>query len=203
MEAVELALVLAMDASASVDREEWGLMLGGTAAAFRDAAVQAALPARGIACAVLAWSGPGQQDLSVGWTRIGGAPAMNAFADLLDDVPRVLRPGATALGEALAVSLALLARVPAPATRFVVDVAGDGRGNAGPAPATLRDRAADAGITVNALAVVNEEPDLLDYYQAQLIGGPGAFAVPAADYADFARAMAEKLRREFAPALVA
>jgi hypothetical protein len=203
MEAVELALALAMDGSASVDREEWGLMLGGTAAAFRDPAVQAALPPRGVACALMAWSGSGQQDVAIGWTRLGNARQMEAFADLVDAVPRVLRPGATALGEALSAGLALLARVPAPAARFVVDVAGDGRSNAGLPPAPVRDRAADAGIGINALAVLNEEADLLDYYVAEVIGGPGAFALPALDYGAFAQAMTEKLRREFAPRLLA
>ena len=42
MNSVDIALCLAMDVSASVSFEEFGLMAGGTAAAFRDASVLAA-----------------------------------------------------------------------------------------------------------------------------------------------------------------
>ncbi|HEX5326749.1 MAG TPA: DUF1194 domain-containing protein, partial [Acetobacteraceae bacterium] len=107
--------------------------------------------------------------------------------------------GETAIGEALLASLQLLARAPVAATRQVVDVIGDGRSNAGIAPGPVRDRLAAAGITINGLCILHEEPDLLQTYTAEVIGGPGAFAVTCADYPQFGAAMRRKLRRELEP----
>ena len=55
---------------------------------------------------------------------------------------------------------------------------GDGRSNAGIAPGPVRDRMAAIGITINGLCVLHEEADLLESYTRDVIGGPGAFALP-------------------------
>ena len=60
MEPVDLALCLAVDVSASVDYDEYGLMLGGYAAAFRDPAIVALCvsgPRRAVAVGAVFWSG--------------------------------------------------------------------------------------------------------------------------------------------------
>ena len=111
-------------------------------------------------------------------------------------MPRSILPGQTAIGEALLAALTLLGRVPATAKRNVVDVIGDGRSNNGIAPGPIRDRMAAANMTINGLCILHEEPDLLAFYQAEVIGGPGAFALTCKDYADFAEAMRQKLTRE-------
>lgn len=206
MERVDLALCLAVDASASVDFAEFGLMLGGYAAAFRDGGIAAALaagPRGATAAAMLLWSGRGAQDVAVPWTRLDGAPAAAAFADAVENAPRLVPPGATALGEGMAAGLALLAACPAEATRAVLDVSGDGRHNQGRPPGPVRDIGVAAGVTINALAVLNEEPDLLAHYRAEVIGGPGAFAMETPDYLAFAEAIREKLRREIAGVFIA
>lgn len=206
MEKVDLALCLAVDASSSVDYDEFGLMLGGYAAAFRDDSVIAALaagPRGATAAAMLLWSGRGAQAVAVPWTRIDGAAASAAFAAAVENAPRLVPAGATALGEGMAAGLALLAACPAEATRLVMDVSGDGRHNQGRAPGPVRDIGVAAGVTINALAVLNEEPDLLDHYRAEVIGGPGAFAMPTPDYAAFTEAIREKLLRELAGAAIA
>ena len=109
---------------------------------------------------------------------------------------RSITPGETAIGEALLYALKLLAGAPAKASRQVVNVVGDGRSNAGISPAPIRDRMAEAGITINGLCILHEEPDLLQSYQREVIGGPGSFAVTCRDYADFAAAMRRKLVQE-------
>lgn len=201
MDNVDLALVIALDGSASVRYEEFNLIANGIGAAMRDAEVVAGLtagPARASLAAVLLWSGVGAQELMVEWTRIDATTTAEAFASAVENVPRVVRAGGTAIGEALAVCERLLASTPAVAARRIVDVAGDGRSNEGRAPGPVRDRMAAAGITINGLCVLNEEPDLLDSYTAEIIGGPGAFALTCASYADFAVAMRQKLLREIA-----
>jgi hypothetical protein len=194
-----LALILAADCSASVTFEEFNLIAGGMAAALRDKQVVAGLIGGGQGASlgsVLLFSGRDEQDVVVDWMRIGSAAEAAAFADAVDNMPRVLRPGLTAIGNALAVASALLARAPAPAARHVVDIAGDGRANDGVWPAPLRDALALAGVTINGLCVLHEEPDLVDYFEREVIGGPGAFALVCADYKDFADAMRRKLLRE-------
>ena len=199
MNPVDLALVLALDGSASVTFDEFNLMAGAMGAALRDPEVVAGLtrgPARASLGALLLWSGTGAQEVLVDWTRIASPEGAAAFADAVENVPRTVRPGETAIGEALLASLTLLAHAPASARRQVVDVIGDGRSNAGISPAPVRDRMAAAGITINGLCVLHEEPDLLASYTREVIGGPGAFALPCPDYPSFAAAMQRKLVRE-------
>ena len=153
-------------------------------------------PHRASLLSLLLWSGAGAHEVMVDWTRIASDSELGAFAQAVDEVPRTVRAGETAIGEALVAAGALLEALPAPATRRIIDVAGDGRSNAGIAPGPVRDRLVAAGITINGLCVLHEEPDLLQSYSAEVIGGPGAFAVECADYDAFADAMRRKLVRE-------
>jgi Ca-activated chloride channel homolog len=192
---MDLAMVLAVDGSASVTYEEFGLIANGMAAALRDPTVAAGLTGTS-ELALLLWSGTGQQDIITNWTRIGTQADLRAFADDVENMPRTVRAGATAIGEALLASLTLLAKVPETPKRNIVNVIGDGRSNDGIAPGPIRDRMAAADITINGLCILHEEPDLLDSYTSDVIGGPGAFAVTCKDYADFTEAMRQKLTRE-------
>ena len=206
MEPVDLALCLAVDVSASVDYREFALMVGGYAAAFREPAIGRAVlsgPRGAVAIAMLFWSGVGEQEVAVPWTRVDGEDALRALADAIEGAPRLPRGGATALGEGLGAALALLGRCPAEADRGVVDVSGDGASNRGRPPGPVRDIGVAAGVTINALAVLNEEPGLLDHYRSEVIGGPGSFAMATPDYASFAEAILEKLRRELGGVAVA
>ena len=195
MDRVELALVLAVDGSASVTYDEFGLIAGGMAAALRDPAVAEGLTGNSV-LSLLLWSGTGQQDIITGWTPIATAADLAAFADGVDNMPRTVRAGSTAIGEALMAALTLLAHVPAVPKRNIVNVIGDGRSNDGTAPGPIRDRMAAANITINGLCILHEEPDLLTSYTEEVIGGPGAFAVTCREYKDFTEAMRQKLTRE-------
>ena len=191
--------MIALDGSASVTFQEFNAITGGIAAALRDPDVTAALQNgahRGSLLSLLLWSGAGAQAVMVDWVRVGSDAEVAAFAQSVADVPRVVPAGETAIGEALVAAGALLDALPAPASRQVIDVAGDGRSNAGIAPGPVRDRLAAAGVTINGLCVLHEEPDLLASYTAEVIGGPGAFAVACQDYDAFADAMRRKLVRE-------
>lgn len=194
---LDLALVLAIDVSASVDYDEFAFMVGGLAGAIEHPSVIGAIAAGrhgAIALAALFWSEAAE--VAVPWTRVADALDAQRFAEALSDAPRLPRPGATALGEGMASGLALLAVAPGEPRRMVLDVSGDGRGNRGRPAAAMRDLAVASGVTVNALAIVNEEPDLLATYANEVIGGPGAFAMECPDYAAFAEAIRRKLLRE-------
>jgi Ca-activated chloride channel family protein len=199
MKSVDLALVLAVDGSASVTFEEFGLIAGGMAAALREPPIIAALiggPAKASLCSLLLWSGTKAQEVIADWTLIASEADARAFADQVDNMPRTVPAGETAIGEALLASLTLLSHIPDTPARQVVNVIGDGRSNSGIAPGPVRDRMAAAGITINGLCILHEEPDLLASYTQGVIGGPGAFAVTCRDYPDFAAAMRQKLARE-------
>jgi hypothetical protein len=196
---VDLQLVLAIDVSSSVDHAEYVLQVAGVAAAFRSAevgdAIARAAP-NGIAVTVLQWASEGEQRQAVAWTRLAEDGDRLALAARIEAMPRIGIWGVTALGDALDVARGLFGTGGFVGGRQVIDVSGDGVANQGMPVAAARQRAVAAGITVNALAVLNEEPALEAYYLTQVIGGPGAFVMTAADYADFAAAIRIKLVRE-------
>ncbi len=200
MDAVDLALVIALDGSASVTFDEFNLVTGAMGAALRDPGIVSALtsgPAKASALALLLWSGTGAQEVMVDWTRIADPADAALFAQSVADVPRVVRAGSTAIGEALMAAERLLADAPS-APRRVIDMVGDGRSNEGVPPDPVRDRLVAAGVVINGLCVLHEEPDLVASYTAEVIGGNGSFALPCPDYDAFADAMQRKLLREIA-----
>ena len=197
---VELELVIAVDASGSVDNDEFALQVRGLAAAFRDPRVLAAIEsqgAAGIAVAVMQWSSPGNQIVAVEWTAIVDAASAAAFAVRIEGAGRLLY-GETAIAHALRFATGLFASGAFEGRRKVIDLSGDGPNNFGGVPRRIRDLAVAAGVTINALAILNEYAELDRYYEAEVIGGPGAFVMTVADYADFATAIRDKLVREIA-----
>lgn len=130
------------------------------------------------------------------WTRLASREDLATFADAVENVPRTVRAGATAIGEALRACEALLLAAPAGADRVVIDMVGDGKSNLGILPGPVRDRLVAGGVTINGLCVLHDEPDLLAHYAAEVIGGPGAFAMTCQDFSEFEAAMRQKLRRE-------
>ena len=198
-----LALVFALDVSASVDDLEYRLQLDGLAAALEDASVQAALFAGGapVALAAFEWSGIYRQAPVAGWRIIDGPRALRSFAAQLRTRQRGHGSFATALGRALLHARALLDEAPLCA-RQVIDVSGDGISNAGVDPRAVHAGAGFAGITINGL-VVGTEPAVRRYYERHVVRGPGAFVETARDYRDYARAMRRKLLRELGRITVA
>src|SRR5882724_10024490 len=111
---VDLALVMAVDVSESIDAGEYLLQHDGIARAFEDPLLAAAIAAgrRGaIEVAVLEWSDRDRQAVTVGWTRIGDAGEAAAFAAAVRRSQRS-SSGLTAIGDALLAAGALLERAP-------------------------------------------------------------------------------------------
>jgi hypothetical protein len=198
-ERVDLNLVLAVDSSSSVDAEEFALQMEGLAHAFRDPALLAAIENgvhRAIAVTLVEWSNVSWQRENIAWTVIRDDASARAFADQVETAPRLIYGGATSISGALRFAMKQLASPRARGERAVIDLSGDGSHNQGAPVAQARQAALAAGVTINGLAIVNEEPDLESYYRTEVIGGPGAFALAARDYADFSRAILRKLLRE-------
>jgi hypothetical protein len=196
---VDLALVLAVDCSYSVDAREFRLQIAGIAEAFRQKAIHDAI-ARGtlgrIAVAVVQWSDEMNQVVAVEWMLIDGPEAALALADIIAATPRKLAEGGTAIGTALQFSAAVVLTAPVETYRRVIDISSDGRNNRGIRVSTARDEVVAKGITINGLAIINEWPTLDRYFEMQVVGGPFHFHMVANDYEAFAEAIYRKLLRE-------
>ena len=87
----------------------------------------------------------------------------------------------------------------------MIDVSGDGPNNHGRPVEAARDAAVARGIVINGLPLMTDEgmgqqwylADLDRYYRDCVIGGEAAFVVPVTDWAEFARAVRQKLVLEF------
>ena len=198
-QSVDLELVLAIDSSSSVNYVEFNLQMRGLAEAFRHPAVHAALAAatpNGIAVSLVQWSSDGEQVQAVHWTEVRSAVTADELANRIDATPRLVVGGATAIGSAISYATELLGSNTFNGARRTIDVSGDGINNQGELAAPARARALAGGITINGLAILNEQPNLGAYYLAGVVGGPRAFLLTADDYQDFVRAIRLKLITE-------
>ena len=198
---VDVELVLAVDASGSVDEEEYILQRAGYAKAFSHPRVIAAIRSgvhRAIAVTYVEWTGPGLYEVIAGWTLIDDAKSAKGFAERLFTSPRELFSGGTAVGDAIIYSATLFDDNGFEGARRVIDISGDGPTNKGRPASSARDEVVRQGITINGLPIIDEYYGLHVFFLDHVIGGPGAFAIPAKDFASFQSAILSKLIREIA-----
>lgn len=196
---VDVQLVLAIDSSSSVTMDEYYLQLEGYSAAFKHPDLLKAIqsgPQRAVAVMLFEWSSPGQQVVNFPWRILSDEASVMAFADELAVAPRLVIGGETAIGDAIVYGMKLFDSRAGQGGRRVIDISGDGVSNRGSDVVTARDAAVFAGITINGVAILNEEPNLDTYYKAFVVGGNGSFALAARDYGDFQDVIVKKLVRE-------
>jgi hypothetical protein len=198
---VDLQLVLAVDASGSVNQTRFELQRQGYAVAFRHPRVLKAIRSGAtgaIAVTMTQWTGPSQQVQVLPWTLIKDQASADAFAAAIEDTPRQLFSGGTSISGAIDHAVLLMPGAPYRGLKRVIDVSGDGSNNRGRDVAEARDDAVRQGIVINGLPILALEPYLDRYYFTQVIGGPGSFIVPADSYENFADAVVKKLILEIA-----
>jgi hypothetical protein len=197
-----LALVLAIDVSASVSADSYLLQHDGIAHAFVGRRLVESILAMpgGVEMLVLEWSDPDRVAVTVDWTRVVDAASAESFAAVVRATRRSSN-GLTAIGPALLAAAATFDHLPEPAAQRVIDISGDGMANFGSPPAQARDHIVAARITINGLAILTDEPWLTDYYRHNVIGGPSAFVVAARTFGDFGDAIERKLVEEVADAV--
>lgn len=193
--ACELALVLAVDVSGSVDHNEYRIQMDGLATALGDGIVIDALIEQRAQISLIQWSGSNRQVQTIPWTAITTPGDVARLASRIKDDPRKWRNFSTAIGEALDLALNSFEQV-AHCRRKVVDVSGDGPSNEGEKPALLRDRLRRSGIVVNGLAIETDELDLTAYFFENVIEGEGAFVITANGFEDYPEQIRRKLQRE-------
>lgn len=211
-EDVDLALVLVTDVSRSIDDTEFRLEKDGYTAAFTSRQVLSAIekgPLGVIAVAYVEFASAFEVRTVLDWTLIRDAGSAKAFVDKLNAAPRSFW-GRTAIGAGIDHAASMLSESGMNASRRTIDVCGDGTNNAGREVTAARDDAVAAGITVNGLAIINENPvswsfahvqppgGLQKYYRDNVIGGPGSFVLEVRDFRTFGDAMTRKLVAEIA-----
>ena len=211
-EPVDLLLVFAADVSRSIDQPKFQLQREGYAAAIADKRVLEAITAgrnKRIAVAFVEWSGVSSQKVLIDWTLIDGPDAARKFGDQLIELPRSFAER-TSIAGGIDFSMGLLARAPYEAARRTIDVSGDGTNNSGRDVTLARDDAVAAGVTINGLVILSDRPmawnpehtnppgGLANYYQTNVVGGPGAFVIVAEDFNSFGQAIVKKLIAEIA-----
>ena len=204
------ALALGLDVSGSVDAEEWQLQINGLARALGSPDVARALFAMEGApvwLAVYEWAGDSAPRDLVTWTALRSPQDVRHVQAALRAQTRVPHAPGTAMGAAMQYGGQLLAQRPA-CWRHTLDISADGRSNMGPRPERVRLQPELAEVTINGLivstgshtappkAVDKELAQLSTYFQGAVIQGFGAFVEPARSYADYERAMTQKLLKE-------
>jgi Protein of unknown function (DUF1194) len=212
---VDMLLVLASDVSRSVDDRKFKLQREGYANAIVDPRVLRAMtagPHKRIAIAFVEWASEHEQRVVIDWTLIANVEDAQDVARRLREAPRSFW-GRTSISAAIDYGVALLARSPFQASRHVINVSGDGDNNGGRPVTQARDDAVAKGITINGLVILTAVPlesgpshtnppgGLTAYYQNNVIGGPGAFAVEAEGFESFGQSLIGKLIKEIAEAV--
>ena len=202
---VDLALVLAVDVSFSMEPDEQELQRHGFVEAFQSSEVHQAIR-RGvlgrIAVVYVEWSGALDQAIIVPWTVIELPADGLAFAVRLLQSP-LHSMSDTSISGGIDFGVRQLRQSGLQADRQVIDVSGDGANDAGRTVTLARDEALARGITINGLPIMLKWPDgpwdiedLDLYFRDCVIGGPGAFLVPVREKAHFIGAIKAKLVRE-------
>ncbi|MEX0310454.1 MAG: DUF1194 domain-containing protein [Tateyamaria sp.] len=193
--ACELALLLAVDVSGSVDAQEYRIQMDGLAHALRDGIVADALVDQRAEVALVQWTGASRQRQTIAWTPLRTYQDVLSLAERISADERVWRNYSTAIGEALLVSRAAFGPV-AHCHRKVIDVSGDGVSNEGIEPSTQRAALNEAQIVVNAIAIETDQTDLTAYFFENVITGAGAFVETANGFEDYPEKIKRKLQRE-------
>lgn len=208
---VDLELVLAVDVSGSIDRDEAAQQREGYLAALVDPAVVQAIRAnaRGrIAVAYVEWASADHQRVVVDWTLVEDEASAAAFVGALGEAP-ALSARWTSISGVIDFAVPLFDGNGYAGDRRVIDVSGDGPNNRGRPATQARDAAVARGVVINGLPILNDNPQPFDlptpvemsldrYYTDNVVGGPGSFVIPAKDFADFKTAILSKLIREIA-----
>ncbi len=204
---VDLELLIAMDVSHSVTKEEHAAQIDGVALAFEHSRLINSirnLPTGRAAVALMLWAGPKNQLLAVPWTLITDETSARQFAaDIrLQREPPWQGLSFTAIGDALLQGADALSGNDYRGDRRVIDLSGDDPSNQGVDVSEARDLVVLQGIVINGLPILQDRREhedrarLVRYFEDVVVGGNGHFVIPTVDFRDFPRAMLAKLITE-------
>ena len=208
---VDIELVLAVDISYSVDEDEARRQREGYVAALAHPDVISAIeggPLGRIAVTYVEWADSRFQRAAADWTVIGSEEDALGFAAAVAAAP-LERGHYTAIGSAIADSVRRIETNQYDGHRRLIDISGDGPQNQGMDLNEARAMADDARIIVNGLPVITDQPgrwvrpvevNLDDYFEENVVTGPGAFVLAARTADEFRTAILRKMTLEIAGA---
>jgi len=208
---VDLELVLAVDISYSVDEDEARRQREGYVAALAHPDVISAIeggPLGRIAVTYVEWADSRFQRAAADWTVIGSEEDALGFAAAVAAAP-LERGHYTAIGSAIADSVRRIETNQYDGHRRLIDISGDGPQNQGMDLNEARAMADDARIIINGLPVITDQPgrwvrpvevNLDDYFEENVVTGPGAFVLAARTADEFRTAILRKMTLEIAGA---
>lgn len=212
---VDIALVLAVDVSSSIESGERRFQREAYADALSDPRVARMALGGGsgrVAIAYMEWSGTRYQRVHLP-IRIMSTPEelaqfaaeILAITDRPND-PMYVQP--TAVGDALLAAETAMSALQVPARDYIIDISGDGVLNDGFAISAARDHVLSLGLTVNGLPIeiLSGQPQngstsfeqVSRFYMDCVIGGPGAFHLVARGFGDVRETLIMKLMLEMA-----
>ena len=194
-----MALLLAIDVSQSIDVGEYSIQRDGLADAILDPIVAEALIQGQVALAVVQWSGPADQELSIPWSRIRTESDLQLFAQRARLMPRVFTMSNTAVGQLIRFATAQFDDVQ-DCDRRVIDISGDGNDNASTGPEQARRDAEILGIQINGLAIEWIGPAITNFYRRSVITKDG-FVMTSKGHETYAEILRQKITREVSQAL--
>ena len=194
---VDTALVISVDVSNSVDAARYRLQLEGIAKALEDNGVIEAILTGGrggILISLVMWAD--KPKISIPWTRISSKEEALAVAQQVRRLPREGGEFTCMSGMMRMIADKVVTQIPARANRIVIDVSGDGKDNCNreePVDA-VRDELVASGVIVNGLPILegDDGPTLEGWYRDYVVGGTGAFVLPAKGFQDFGNAIRQK-----------
>ncbi len=193
---VDTALVVSIDVSNSVDATRYQLQLEGIAKALEDESVIEAILTGGrgsILLSLVMWAD--KPKISIPWTRIASKEEALAFAQQVRRLPREGGEFTCMSGMMRMIADKVVTQIPASANRVVIDVSGDGKDNCNreePVDA-VRDELVASGVIINGLPILEGDgPELEGWYRDYVVGGTGAFVLPAKGFSDFGNAIRQK-----------
>lgn len=226
---VDVALIVSVDVSGSIDEGRYALQMNGIAKALEDPRVIASMlsgPRASILFSMVEWSE--KATLAIPWTRIARREDALAVAARVRKTSR-LDGEFTCVAHMMGFVADVVApELPVKAQRVVMDVSGDGVDNCDGDENTSakRDELVLSGMTINGLPINEGDPaeplgagafrapgrpfetrtlraqatTLEPWYRDHVMGGPNAFLLPAQGYRDFDRAILEKFAIEVSSA---
>jgi hypothetical protein len=196
---VDAAIVLAVDASGSVDAEERVIQRDGYADALRHTDLMRAITAGRhgrVAFSYFEWAGFVRTTTLIPWRVVDGPESAAALAS---EIAGLAMPSArgTSIARAIEFGTVLVDDDSLGDAKRIIDISADGPNNIGPPVTEARDRALARGITVNGLPILVRPSrgmyDLDVYFADCVIGGDGAFLLAVRTREELAFAIRRKL----------
>lgn len=221
----DVALILSVDVSDSVDEARYYLQMDGIAKALEDPVIITAITsgAKGrILLAMAVWAD--RTEIAVPWTIIASKDDALTLAGKIRHLKRYSGEFTCLARMFSSLGNTLINDLPLAPERLVIDVSGDGVDNCSPDENTKaeRDALVKRGVTINGLPIIEHLGEIVGagayrapgdpmgnlrplekvqltldaWYREHVMGGPFSFILPAQGYSDFDRAMRQKFVTE-------